>query len=54
MAVFWTLIALLMEATSTYETMVSFYQITRRYDPEDSHLHLFVDTPSPGHTAASL
>jgi hypothetical protein len=31
--------ALMMEAASTFETLVSFYQTTRRYNPEDSHLH---------------
>jgi hypothetical protein len=30
---------LMMEATSTSETSVNFYQTTRRYNPEDSHLH---------------
>jgi hypothetical protein len=48
MAVFWVVapcslvnfIALMMEAARTCETMVNFYQTTRRYDPEDSHLHL--------------
>jgi hypothetical protein len=29
---------LMMEAASTSETLVNFYQITRRYNPEDSHL----------------
>jgi hypothetical protein len=33
------LIALMMEAASTSETSVNFYQTTRRYNPEDSHLH---------------
>jgi hypothetical protein len=28
-----------MEAISTYETSVNFYQTTRRNIPEDSHLH---------------
>jgi hypothetical protein len=28
----------MMEATSTSETLVNFYQTTRRYNPEDSHL----------------
>jgi hypothetical protein len=28
----------MMEATRTSETLVSFYQTTRRYNPEDSHL----------------
>jgi hypothetical protein len=33
------LIALTMEAARTSETLVNFYQTTRRYNPEDSHLH---------------
>jgi hypothetical protein len=37
MAIFWV-IALMMEAASTSETLVNFYQTTRRYNPEDSHL----------------
>jgi hypothetical protein len=32
------LIALMTEAARTSETLVNFYQITRRYNPEDSHL----------------
>jgi hypothetical protein len=32
------LIALMMEAVGTSETSVNFYQITRRNNPEDSHL----------------
>jgi hypothetical protein len=32
-------IALMMEAESTSETSVNFYQTTRRNNPEDSHLH---------------
>jgi hypothetical protein len=32
------LIALMMEAVSTSETSVNFYQTTRRNNPEDSHL----------------
>jgi hypothetical protein len=36
--VFWS-IALMMEAASTSETSVNFYQTTRRYNPEDGHLH---------------
>jgi hypothetical protein len=32
------LIALMMEAARTSETLVTFYQTTRRYNPEDSHL----------------
>jgi hypothetical protein len=37
MAVF--CIALMMEAVSASETSVNFYQTTRRYNPDDSHLH---------------
>jgi hypothetical protein len=29
----------MMEATSTSETSVNFYQTARGYNPEDSHLH---------------
>jgi hypothetical protein len=32
------IIALMIEAASTSETSVNFYQATRRYNPEDSHL----------------
>jgi hypothetical protein len=41
MAVFWyvaAMIALMMEAVSTSETSVNFYQTTRRNNPEESHL----------------
>jgi hypothetical protein len=42
MAVFWivapAMIALMMETVRTSETLVNFYQTTRRYNPEDSHL----------------
>jgi hypothetical protein len=31
-------IALMMEAASTFETWVNFYQITWRSNPENSHL----------------
>jgi hypothetical protein len=31
--------ALMMEAARTSETLVNFYQITRRYNPEDNHIH---------------
>jgi hypothetical protein len=31
-------IALMIEAARTSETLVNFYQTTRRYIPEDSHL----------------
>jgi hypothetical protein len=34
------IIVLTMEAASTSETFVNFYQTTRRYNPEDSHLHI--------------
>jgi hypothetical protein len=34
-----TLIALMMEAASTSETSVNFYQTTRRNIPKDSNLH---------------
>jgi hypothetical protein len=39
MAVFWA-IALMMEAARTSETLVNFYQTTRHYNPEDSHLRI--------------
>jgi hypothetical protein len=32
-------IALMMEAARTSETLVNFYQTTRRYNTEDSNLH---------------
>jgi hypothetical protein len=35
-----SLIALMTEATITAETSVSIYHTTRRYNPEDSHLHI--------------
>jgi hypothetical protein len=35
------IIFLMMEAASTSETSVNFYQTTRRNNPEDSHLHNF-------------
>jgi hypothetical protein len=39
MAVFWVvLIALMMEAAMTSETLVNVYQTTQRYNPEDSNL----------------
>jgi hypothetical protein len=34
------IIALMMEAARTSETLVNFYQTTRRYNPEDSHLQI--------------
>jgi hypothetical protein len=33
-----SIIRLMMEAARTSETLVNFYQTTRRYNPEDSHL----------------
>jgi hypothetical protein len=43
MAVFWvvapcSVIALMVEAARSPETLVNFYQTTWRYNPEDSHL----------------
>jgi hypothetical protein len=35
------MIALMMEAARISETLVNFYQTTRRYNPEDSHLCSF-------------
>jgi hypothetical protein len=32
------IIRVMMEAASTSETTANFYQTTRRYNPEDSHL----------------
>jgi hypothetical protein len=45
--VFWvvapcSLVALMMEAARTSETLVNFYQTTRRYNPESSHLRLLL------------
>jgi hypothetical protein len=37
---FYAISALMMEAERTSETLVIFYQTSRRYTPEDSHLHL--------------
>jgi hypothetical protein len=34
------MIALMMEAARTSETLLHFYQTTWRYNPEDSHRHL--------------
>jgi hypothetical protein len=34
------IIALMMDAVSTSETSVNFYQSTRCNNPEDSHLHV--------------
>jgi hypothetical protein len=38
-------IALMTEAESTSETSVTFYQTTRRNNPEDSHLQLLLNKP---------
>jgi hypothetical protein len=40
------LIALMMEAASISKTSISFYQTTRRNNPEDRHLQLYCDVPS--------
>jgi hypothetical protein len=40
-------IALIMEAESTSETSVNFYENTRRNIPEDSHLNIFPCTQEP-------
>jgi hypothetical protein len=34
----------MMEAARTSETLVNFYKTTRRYNPEVSHLYVFLDT----------
>jgi hypothetical protein len=39
----------MMIAARTSETLVNFYQTTRRYNPEDSHLH-----PHNGHLILSV
>jgi hypothetical protein len=36
---FRAMIALMMEAVQTSETLVNSYQSSQRYNPEDSHLH---------------
>jgi hypothetical protein len=50
MAVCWgvAIIALMMEAGRTSETLVNFYQTTRRYNPEDSHLSFMMMVPNDG------
>jgi hypothetical protein len=41
MAVFWVVAPwMMMEAARTSETLLNFYQTTRRYNPEDSHLRI--------------
>jgi hypothetical protein len=37
------IIALMMEAARTSETLVNLYLTTRRYTPEDSHLHKIIN-----------
>jgi hypothetical protein len=39
---YFLLIALMMEAAKTSEALVNFYQTTRRYNPEDSHLRIYL------------
>jgi hypothetical protein len=34
--------SMMMEAVSTSEMLETFYQTTRRYNPEDSHLHSII------------
>jgi hypothetical protein len=57
MAVFWV-VALMMEAARTSETLVNFYQTTRHYNPHDSHLNIRViksgRTRLTGHVALNL
>jgi hypothetical protein len=51
------LITLMMEAASTSETLVNFYQTTWRYNPEDSHLHnamMLESFPSRRQSSATL
>jgi hypothetical protein len=36
------IIALMMGAARTCETSVNLYQTTRRYNPEDSHLNMWI------------
>jgi hypothetical protein len=40
-------IALMMDAARTSETLVNFYQTTRRYNPEDSHLRSLLCSQEP-------
>jgi hypothetical protein len=42
-------VALMMEAASTSEMFVNFYQITRHNIPEDSHLQVTVPVSYSGH-----
>jgi hypothetical protein len=56
MTVFWDVapIALMMEAASTAETSVNFYQTTRRNVPEDSHPHTRCRENIESHTIVEL
>jgi hypothetical protein len=38
-----SIIALMMEAARTSETLVNFFQTARCYNPEDSYLHMSED-----------
>jgi hypothetical protein len=37
--IFWDVVVMMVEAVSTSETSVNFYQTKWRNNPEDSHLH---------------
>jgi hypothetical protein len=41
MTVFWDVAPLMMEAVSTFETWVNFYETTRHNIPQDSHIRTF-------------
>jgi hypothetical protein len=53
-AVFWVAalasmiraIAMMMETARTFETLVNFYQTTRRYNPNSAHSWCFTHFPS--------
>jgi hypothetical protein len=48
------LITLMMEAARSSEMLVNFYQTTRHYNPEDSHLCLWIDNYKPYLSGTSL